>query len=613
MRYRKNVHWKKDSAFEGVNFLTQRIEELTFDYSMDSYKARTLNAPFLCLEAIHVNKLVTEEKIDVSNFETVLDELRLAITSDFVAKGMLDTDLSKLLLNPEEKGAKRNLRLEVLQSKIEPYTYVTRCFELVMNAVLKPKNKTEINFLAETIVTTLVSLGMSKDFIFAKLRESFFDVSVKDLEPLASLDGFLRAIEPLTHKFSAVFRCEGFSVKDGRGTNYFGLALPDEAEPLILKQIDKLEINEKQSILILKKFSSLDYYSARVAAEAKLEKFRDFHLVFDHQSKFCWDEKVLIVQHCCGEQSNFVEMPISPMKKRQDIKPAHRKIRIQEFMVGSSLSDSASAERVDRAIDFHALSMLSESPESQLINLWVGFETLVPSDKSTTKIGTVIKSVKPFISVSYIFSVLRQLVIDLKNWDRLKVKELLNGVPNSEKYTVLGRCLLLVSLGECEGLRNKLYEALSDFYLLRFRVWSISEKFRSPAHTLEWVVEHEKRVEWQIRRIYRSRNMIVHEGYLQKNISSLIENAHDYFDQTLNGVLELCVGPTGSRTIEQAFERKYLDYERMMSLLKGMNQFDEASIRRIFYPSQILKRVPRRTLSGAWQPSPSAAWQFDVS
>ena len=42
---------------------------------------------------------------------------------------------------------------------------------------------------------------------------------------------------------------------------------------------------------------------------------------------------------------------------------------------------------------------------------------------------------------------------------------------------------------------------------------------------------HQKKVEWQIRRIYRTRNLIVHSGRSPIFLHALIENAHDYLDQ----------------------------------------------------------------------------------
>ena len=45
--------------------------------------------------------------------------------------------------------------------------------------------------------------------------------------------------------------------------------------------------------------------------------------------------------------------------------------------------------------------------------------------------------------------------------------------------------------------------------------------------------KHAKRVEWQIKRIYRNRNMIVHNGEKTPYLSLLVENLHSYVDDFL--------------------------------------------------------------------------------
>jgi hypothetical protein len=91
--------------------------------------------------------------------------------------------------------------------------------------------------------------------------------------------------------------------------------------------------------------------------------------------------------------------------------------------------------------------------------------------------------------------------------------------------------------------------------------------------------EHEKKVEWQIRRIYRTRNLIVHSGRTIPYIDTLIENTHDYLDQAIAAVLDYSCGVLSAKSIDQAFDMANMDYEVYVSALKNIESFNEKNIR----------------------------------
>ena len=67
---------------------------------------------------------------------------------------------------------------------------------------------------------------------------------------------------------------------------------------------------------------------------------------------------------------------------------------------------------------------------------------------------------------------------------------------------------------------------------------------------------HSKRVEWQIRRIYRARNIIVHSGKTPSYTRILVENIHDYLDVIMGSLIQLATKPKTIMSIDQGF--KYL-------------------------------------------------------
>lgn len=83
---------------------------------------------------------------------------------------------------------------------------------------------------------------------------------------------------------------------------------------------------------------------------------------------------------------------------------------------------------------------------------------------------------------------------------------------------------------------------------------------------------HKQRVEWQIRRIYRARNMIVHDGTTPSYTNILIENLHDYLDSVMKGLMLLASTKHTMNTIGQGFKIYELNNK---SFLNGLNKIQK--------------------------------------
>lgn len=89
---------------------------------------------------------------------------------------------------------------------------------------------------------------------------------------------------------------------------------------------------------------------------------------------------------------------------------------------------------------------------------------------------------------------------------------------------------------------------------------------------------------WQIRRIYRARNLIVHEGTTPTFAKVLIENIHDYLDTVVNALMTMA-SEGKINTIEQGFKHVELNYTAYHSALrtKGLS-FDEVNFEKLLFP-----------------------------
>ena len=119
-----------------------------------------------------------------------------------------------------------------------------------------------------------------------------------------------------------------------------------------------------------------------------------------------------------------------------------------------------------------------------------------------------------------------------------------------------------------EPLRDLIYPGLARNPLLRFRLYSMKEAFSKADAVQNALAEHSQRVEWHIRRIYRSRNLLVHSGQGIPYRTALVENVHSYFHQVLNtleGILSTTPPPP---SLDAAFLHARLTHEQHVQILK---------------------------------------------
>ena len=130
---------------------------------------------FLCREAIDLIVDIEQELLDRNNLTVVLDELDWSLRNDDVAKLILNAPVEKFILKGDDiKLAELKIRLEVLERVLSPMNYVETCQWLLVNAIKTGKEKKLISNLSRTLVSMLINIGISKQYLETKTHEFFF-------------------------------------------------------------------------------------------------------------------------------------------------------------------------------------------------------------------------------------------------------------------------------------------------------------------------------------------------------------------------------------------------------------------------------------------------------
>ena len=202
---------------------------------------------------------------------------------------------------------------------------------------------------------------------------------------------------------------------------------------------------------------------------------------------------------------------------------------LQSAVENYAISDMVS---IINAAQFHSHSLGSESEENQLLDLWSIFESVLDiSNKNTTdRINQVCMYLVPILKRNYIYSLFDQLAADIKNYD----EPFYNKLVGTNRDRAIQIVCEFVLMNTYEKERMEFLNRCSDFPLLKERIEYYNSALSDTDKVYKFVEKHGERVRWQVMRIYRNRNLIIHNGKSMPYLHLLIENLHSYVDEFLS-------------------------------------------------------------------------------
>lgn len=219
------------------------------------------------------------------------------------------------------------------------------------------------------------------------------------------------------------------------------------------------------------------------------------------------------------------------------------------------------------AISLHASATQSKDIGNQFLNLWTAIEVLIPVERkgSFSRINQICNYLTSVLSINYYRSLLVHLNVELKVIGE-EYTECLN---ETGKEGIAG-LISIITDATFQSSKNKLLEHLSNYPVLQYKIHQYTELFISPNKLLNTYNNHSNRIRLQIMRIYRTRNMIVHDGNKSRYIDLILQNLHYYVDSLIE--LISTIQATG--------------FDSMNSILREVSQIEE-NILRIFEQDSI--------------------------
>ena len=206
-------------------------------------------------------------------------------------------------------------------------------------------------------------------------------------------------------------------------------------------------------------------------------------------------------------------------------------------------------EKLTGAFGYANISRASLFQEEKYMNLWVALESLARTRMYSDIISNVKQTVPAAMSLRYIYRIVRNYVedcircevgfdfpnhyIDMNQETKQKmVKETIEVFRTPELYNILLQKSEVNSL--LKYRTETVYKILNDMVILKDKVKN-----------------HHDRIEWQIQRLYRIRNEIVHSA-LQNETSLImyIEHLYDYLSTYITEIVT-CISERQESTFEE--------------------------------------------------------------
>jgi len=567
-------NWIIDDKLEGLLFFAQTIREMVSRYTIDSYKAPVFNSHSICEEILDVIEEIEQGFLHERGLDPLREELIWNLQDDPVVRKTLGYRFTPIMEELKQADSHKKIQsiVKPIQNLIER-NYIQEIHNQLIESVKNPKEKEKITQLSKIFISELVFYGYSQEYLHQEIMYYFF--SNQKISTVNQIDIFLKRFSFNKENWDVYFRGDDNFTYLEKLDIFKDLEILDEKiQPRkgYPAEIKFFEDNEKFPLFLLfKNIEALDPYDARDRCERILRHINDLSGLSTHREKLKWSSQSLVYS-----KTDFFKAidDYSVMHKVKDSEICDVKSNIDELVSILVKLDPESMYLIWNSLSMHSGAIESKRSENQLMNLWTALETLLPAPQSQSKTRIVyfLYSFEPFLGRKYI----QKLIKDLLNELRFELGDKLDGfllkVPvGSSDFEKISA---VISIKENKPLKDELCLMVGRNFLLRNKIHTLNKKLITKAKILETIETHNKRVRWQLQRIYRARNLIVHKGGKLIYLDQLVENLHSYYHSVFSLIQEIQYDYDNIDTLETIFKLVRIEHEAHLNLLKMKEQVD---------------------------------------
>lgn len=438
------------------------------------------------------------------------------------------------------------------------------------------QNYERISRLTSLYLTIILSDGYSREFVAHQATLLFFKKDKAKIR-LSLIDSFLSSFDGREHEFTVYFGStstlsfylEGANVGEVQDVASLRASVANLLAADVLAGNDIVAVRAKAKDI----FAAARSVSELLTSYVAVAGVRSVDLELPDVNRFVASTKGggLVVEY---DGSAF-----DPGMSRR-VRRAQRSAVNNVLETTSRLFDRqshlerASRERVLNCASLAYKGLNSPSVDLQLTSFWSALETLLPPPNggASSRISHYSSFAVPAVSLWHhrrAFVYVSNLLLNLNGIGYRKIiRQALSRMTELQSPKIFEGLIAVVCLEEMEDVRGELYDFIHHNPLATHAVCRLESKYGQVDRLKAAFDQHEKKVSWQLSRIYRARNAVVHAGANLRDHDSLSISAFEYvsaalFQSTASHYLDL-----GHTRIDDIFVSISMDYQILKEVIK---------------------------------------------
>ncbi|NSZ06212.1 hypothetical protein G6M14_07555 [Agrobacterium tumefaciens] len=524
--------WPNTDGSRGILLFAQLMSEMLTPTTFESFRVYSLDTTSRIFEALELLHDVRQERIPRQVLEPIIEELKWSLKKDPAARNLAGGEIESLLnlLGTSFSLEDFTSHLRLIQKLVGGH-YKKTIELLLLELFDKPDKRMDFRKLVGFYCCHLINLGYDRNHVRQVLDDSFYSSPVVRMGR-KTLEKFLNCFDAKQRRYivqAGVTRDLGnylrgleFDVHTRLNTGSYAASLTTNSNTALLPAVFGWST------------VALDPHSAMNSAYQFLSAQRAISFLDPYGMHCEWGDTMHVTLHraksgCAITKADFLEnkqRPTSPVNKRPQRVTRARTISNYAADIARNF-DGASTERLLSSIRTAALARTSFNPENRLISLWSAIEVLLSEPRDDARIVHYARLVVPCIVMRHT----RRQVIAVYNELLPRYRSRLNTLTRSMETESHGHEAFaeLVFLPENQQHQAQLCTLLAENPLALHRVFKLQRDYKNVKAVNATIDDHADRVRWQIHRVYRARNQLVHAGRMPTYLESIILNLAEYY------------------------------------------------------------------------------------
>ena len=546
-----------DSAFldESAAFVALAWQELFDPATPDSYRPRLYDTHGLVEELSSLADLAFHEKRWSRHLGLVRRELQWAAATEtcWLRQHPWSAGLIEKICSATEVAQIKDLAALFTSTSPNSVTQLFECLRRETSSL--PKNKEKSLTVLKLLGTQAIRRGLTASEVALDLT----DMRHEDLMAIIQrLEGLFVA-EP--RPFHCVVHLTGnpSHIHSVFGHSGFRQARTKDFPLDPMGQAFKQSISRESALRY--ETNATSHLAAAANAVQACRRVVDLFNLYQNRASIELDADILVVD---GGRTTIVSRHTEQSLGTQPGRTAPRLTR--EVLRDLPFDDLDLG--LENSLEQHSLAVSSAEPKAGLVGIWTALECLVGSDGRDSNVKRIIEWVAPIVALRRVEKVTRYLAVCCHEYFKAAPRHPSKMFTRSSLYYFSPREMLEAITGPKDNdLVVQLLCDVSDHPLLRFRIHHAWRDLHEPKSVKRDLLASQKKLRWHLERIYRARNLTVHNGKTPPFVSELVDRAQHYFTRCVSRVLaDLRVHP--SWTVHTALEQNRQRFHFVVEHLK---------------------------------------------